>query len=431
MNESDNEDYCMADSLAEEQDSSDSSYAEEPMSSESRQSSDQSSEHLRHSDSSDSEISDNVPNNCDNPNMSDSDDSTSDHDLELVVGKHQFLIRHISISDAVDVTEERNTYIAKFESLYGSTHPVFFRGTYNQALDEAKRDLRFLLVYLHNEHHQDTDQFCRTVITSQRFIDFLSENNLVFWSASVTSTEGFRVSQHLRESTYPFLALIVVKQNRMVVVGKFEGTQPLETLLTQVKLAIEDNEAGLTAARIDRQQREMNTLLRREQDEAFAQSLRADQEKERKKMEEKTKKEAEEKVKKEKELEETMRKDRLLLLRDVLVKEIPGEPEPNDPNSCKLVIKLPNGTRLERRFLKNQSIRFLYYFVFCNKEAPINFQIRTNFPPRDLPSRPPQLENFAFKEDNTVERLAIEEAPTFEECDLSRGAMLFVHDLEA
>lgn len=32
---------------------------------------------------------------------------------------------------------------------------------FTQALNDAKRELRYLLVYLHGEDHQDTDQFCR------------------------------------------------------------------------------------------------------------------------------------------------------------------------------------------------------------------------------------------------------------------------------
>ena len=30
-----------------------------------------------------------------------------------------------------------------------------------QALNDAKRELRFLLVYLHSSDHQDTEEFCR------------------------------------------------------------------------------------------------------------------------------------------------------------------------------------------------------------------------------------------------------------------------------
>ena len=32
---------------------------------------------------------------------------------------------------------------------------------YFQALNDAKRELRFLLVYLHGNDHQETENFCR------------------------------------------------------------------------------------------------------------------------------------------------------------------------------------------------------------------------------------------------------------------------------
>ena len=357
---------------------------------------------------------------------SDSDNSDSDESFQKT-----FIIRHIRSIDLTEATEWRNRFLTDFESKFGSTHPTFFRGTYNQALDEAKRDLKFLLVYLYSESHEDTEAFCRTVIISQRFIDFLTENNIIFWSSSSSSPESYRVLHQLRKSCFPYLALIVVKQNLMVVVRKFGGNKSIETLLTELKLSIEDNESGLTAARLEREEWIKSQLIRKQQDEAFAQSLRADQEKERKKLEEKSKREAQQRVQKEKQLEESRRKERLLQLRDSLVREIPSEPEPTDPNATKLAIKLPNGTRLERRFLKSQSIKYLYYFVFCCRESPLDFQIQTNFPPRDLPLKSPQLEDFAFDKDNTVVCETISTAPTFEECGLITNTMLFVNDLDA
>jgi len=246
----------------------------------------------------------------------------------------------------------------------------------------------------------------------------------------VNLTEGYRVSHALRESTYPYLALIGLKHNRMVLIRKFEGRQPIQVLLSELRKSIQDNESGLIAARLEREERSMNQLIRQQQDEAFAESLRADQEKDRKKQEEKSKKEAEEKAKKEKELEANQRKERLLQLRVELVDQIPEEPDVSDSNATKLVIKLPNGTRLERRFLKTQSIRYLYYFVFCNQQSPLNFQIRTNFPTRDLPGKPPSVEDFPSHNDNN-ESASHLVMPTFDECGLGKGAMLFVHDLEA
>ena len=38
-----------------------------------------------------------------------------------------------------------------------------------------------------------------------------------------------------------------------------------------------------------------------------------------------------------------------------LVDQIPAEPDPSDGNVVRIVLKTPNGQRLERRFLRNQS----------------------------------------------------------------------------
>jgi FAS-associated factor 2 len=94
------------------------------------------------------------------------------------------------------------------------------QGTYSQALNDAKKELKFLLVYLHCDDHVDTDIFCRVVMPNQDFQDFVREN-MLFWSCSVSKPEGYRTSQALRENTYPFLALIVLKNNRMTIVKRF------------------------------------------------------------------------------------------------------------------------------------------------------------------------------------------------------------------
>ena len=74
------------------------------------------------------------------------------------------------------------------------------------------------------------------------------------------SGEGYRVSQALRESTYPFLAVVVLRQNRMMIVGRFEGFISAEDLLRRLVLVIRDNEAYIVAARAERQERQINQV---------------------------------------------------------------------------------------------------------------------------------------------------------------------------
>lgn len=53
------------------------------------------------------------------------------------------------------------TFIRSYEERHGIIHPVFYQGSYSQALSDAKQELRFLLVYLQKHESQDTDNWCR------------------------------------------------------------------------------------------------------------------------------------------------------------------------------------------------------------------------------------------------------------------------------
>ncbi len=291
--------------------------------------------------------------------------------------------------------------------------PPFHRGSYAQALDEAKRQLKFLLVYLHSAEHQDTERFCRETLTSRALVEFLEQSQMLLWGCAVESGEGARVSQAMRESTYPFLVVIVLRQNRMMVVGRVEGFLPAQALVQRLEEIVRDNEAFIVEARHDREQRERNQSIREQQDAAFRETLRQDQEKERKKREAEEAKRRQEEEEKRLQREAQERKDRIKQMKVDLVIEIPEEPEEKHPEAVKLLIKLPGGQRLERRFIKSQSLKCLYYFVFCHPDSPDEFDITTNFPRKVLQCRP---------EDHP---------PTFEEAGLGQATTLFVHDLEA
>ena len=156
------------------------------------------------------------------------------------------------VTDQSGGREDVTQFCRDYDETYGATHPPFTRLGYYQALEEAKRDLRFLLVYLHCEDHQDTDRFCREVLSSQTVIQQIQDLNILFWSCSVRRAEGYKVSQALRENSYPFLALIVLRQHRMVVVARQEGLVQPEQLTNWLRNTVTEYEAFIVAARADR-----------------------------------------------------------------------------------------------------------------------------------------------------------------------------------
>ena len=183
-------------------------------------------------------------------------------------------------------------FVREYSERYGSSHPPFNRGGYYQVLEEAKRDLRFLLVYLHSEEHQDTDNFCRNVLSSDAVKGELETSNIILWGCSVSRTEGYKVSQALRETSYPFLAMIVLRQHRMVVVSRQEGSLVPEAMVEWIRNTVTEYEAFIVAARTDRDERNFDRELRNQQEAEFAESLRRDQEREQRERERRLKREA-------------------------------------------------------------------------------------------------------------------------------------------
>ena len=89
-------------------------------------------------------------------------------------------------------------------------------------------------------------------------------------------THKVRVSYILRETAYPFLVLVVLRQRQMVVCERIEGTLTLDEFISRLRLAVADNEGELVVERTERFRREEDKKLRESQDQAFEESLAAD-----------------------------------------------------------------------------------------------------------------------------------------------------------
>ncbi|ALC39987.1 Faf [Drosophila busckii] len=314
-------------------------------------------------------------------------------------------------------------FIREYNERY-TEHPVFYQGTYAQALNDAKQELRFLLVYLHKDpsNNPDIDSFCRDTLASRPVIDYINAHTLL-WGCDVSTPEGYRVMQSITVRSFPLMVMISLRSNRMMIVGRFEGDCTPEELLRRLQAVISVNEVWLSQARADRLERNLTQTLRRQQDEAYEQSLLADEEKERQRQREleavRQQQEAEERVRRDVEL----RKEEIARQKIELASLVPSEPASDAADAIAVVFKLPNGTRLERRFQQSNSILDVYHFLFCHPESPDEFEITTNFPKRVLYSKAvvDAAEGAAHEIVNK----------TLQDVGLKNREVLFVHDLDA
>ncbi|XP_013116262.1 FAS-associated factor 2 [Stomoxys calcitrans] len=312
------------------------------------------------------------------------------------------------------------SFIQAYNERY-SEHPVFYQGTYAQALNDAKQELRFLLVYLHKDpaKYRDVDSFCSQTLANRSVIDFINRNTL-FWGCDVSSPEGYRVSHSISARSFPIMVLIALRANRMVIMGRFEGDCTAEELVNRLQTVINANDVWLSQARADRLERNLTQTLRQQQDEAYRQSLRADEEKERlRELEREREREAEEALERQRQ-EAELRKEEIVQLKIDLAQQVPSEPPADAPNAISVVFKLPNGARIERRFFHTNTLLDVSNYLFCHPSTPDEFEITTNFPKRVLYSK-----SYEIAADPATT------AKTLREVGLTNREVLFVNDLEA
>ena len=71
------------------------------------------------------------------------------------------------------------------------------------------------------------------------------------------------------------------------------------------------------------------------------------------------------------------------------VRHVPEEPSPDSDGLCRILVRLPSGQKLERRFQRTiHTLKDLYYFILSHPDSPYQFEMATSFPKRTLPFQP-------------------------------------------
>ncbi|XP_006661964.1 plant UBX domain-containing protein 10 [Oryza brachyantha] len=290
-----------------------------------------------------------------------------------------------SAAEAVD-------FLAEFELEFGASRgPRFVAEGFADALQRAQREYKLLFVYLHSPDHPDTPAFCGGCLCSEPVAAFIDEN-FVAWGGSIRRTEGFKMSNSLNASRFPFCAVVMASTNqRIVLLRQIEGPKSPEEMITTLQGVVEECSASLVAARIEAEERLNNQRLREEQDAAYRAALEADQARERQRREEQEKREreaaeAERKRKEEEEAQERAAQEAaekeaaLARRRQEKAMALGAEPE-KGPDVTRVLIRFPTGERKERRFHSSTTITSLYDYVDsldCLKAE--KYSLVSNFP---------------------------------------------------
>lgn len=112
-------------------------------------------------------------------------------------------------------TSEAMDFVSSFERDYGRIRPNFVTEGFMDALQRSRHEYKLLFVYLHSPEHPDTSAFCEGTLCSEMLAAFLNEN-FVSWGGSVKASEGFKMSNSLKASRFPFCAVVMAATNQRI-----------------------------------------------------------------------------------------------------------------------------------------------------------------------------------------------------------------------
>jgi len=287
--------------------------------------------------------------------------------------------------------------------------PVLYEGSFVQALQEARRDAKLLVVYLHSENGRFTQNFCNQVLSND-FIRMMLDENFLVWGGDITRMESHRVAQMIHARQYPcFCVLLPASVDEIRVIGALNGDIQVDPTVALLTTCLEEMEMHRSEIVARREQHVEDRSLRQEQDVEYQQALEMDKkreedakaariaEEEQQKVEadrlgeearvaEKAQQEAEDEaaqVEKQRVESEAKRKRKASEL------EMPG-PEAK----ARICIKLPTGQRTERKFAADATLADVYKWADCLPFLPENqdkglvvperFMLKTSFPSREL-----------------------------------------------
>ncbi|WFC99641.1 UBX domain-containing protein 10 [Malassezia yamatoensis] len=254
----------------------------------------------------------------------------------------------------------------------------FYAGSYADALLHAKQQIQILMIVLTSKAHSDDHFFKTHVLTDSRLVDLIRQSQFTVWGGDVHDREAYQVSTLLKTTTYPFVAFVALQPRRSrsrgavvahpAVLSRLEGSP--HTTLSAQSLVSHINEVLLprTATylgelRGDRDHRQMERQLKADQDRAYAEASRRDQDRVLARRAEETQIAEAQRAKLAQEAQRKSLQEKQSQWRQWARHHlVPAEPS-QGTDSIRISVHLPNGQNLQRKFAPSHPLEAVYAFV--------------------------------------------------------------------
>ncbi|XP_048483593.1 FAS-associated factor 1 [Plutella xylostella] len=295
---------------------------------------------------------------------------------------------------------------SRFRARYGPNTPSFFEGTLADAIKEAclkpAKDRKLLGVYLHHEQSVLSHVFCAQLLGCETVLHTLAHNFVLYgWDlthasnnqmllTSIANALGPMASMTVRSipvERLPALLVIMRVRSNTEIYSVINGNVGVSELVGQLVEAIERFAAARDQDAKAEHEREARQRVKREQDEAYQQSLEADRAKEEVKKQVELEKNQEIERAENERLQEEARKQ---AHRSDALSRVPPEPAASDGDVSRIRVRLPppHDTCLERRFRYTDTLQALLDYLASEGFPHESYKVISGWPRRDLTTEP-------------------------------------------
>lgn len=309
----------------------------------------------------------------------------------------------------------------EFDEEYGPNDLPFFEGGVAQAHDQAKKELKFLLVILLSAEHDDTATFVRDTLLAPEVVNFIKDpsSNIILWGGNVIDSEAYQVSTEYTCTKFPFTALVCLTpkegSTRMGIVKRLTGPMSANDYLAALQSAMEKYGSDMEGVRAERTANEVARSLRNEQDSAYERSLAIDRERAREKKQAAAAAEEAEKQAREDAAAAARLEEKRQQWRSWRATRIQPEPATGDRNVVRVALKMPEALgaeRIVRRFAADAPMEELYAFVDCYDRLRDGGEEELAAQESDREEPADYTHKFMFRISSTLPRVVYESSST-------------------
>lgn len=277
--------------------------------------------------------------------------------------------------------------------------PRFFNGSFHEALQAARRDVKLLVVFLHSDQARYAQTFI-TQVLSNEFIRSVIDENFVFWGGDIAWMETHEVAQMIHARQYPHICVLLpmLRGDELRAIGALQGNVEVDAGVALFTTCLEEMEMHRSEILANTAQQVEDRSLRQEQDKEYQEALALDRKREEERQAEAIKtrevEDAEaERVRQEKASAASLEQQRQDIVARRQQRAAELDPEGLE-TTARIALRLPAGQRVQRKFRPEARLREVYAWAECcgylpenadrGVDVPLRFVLKTTFPAREL-----------------------------------------------